>query len=138
MSVTTVIDTGQRPSALPQNWQPKMNQPSPASASEKFPTMDDESLEESKEEPSHLPTTSLRYSREGSWQPRQKGSISRGLPGGQRHRSRKSISEAIGSFRTRGTSVSANAQELAEALKAPVSYRLIVCSSSLNCQVSSD
>ncbi|OAP57733.1 hypothetical protein AYL99_08471 [Fonsecaea erecta] len=41
------------------------------------------------------------------------------------HRSRRSVSDAIHRIRTRQGSVSENAQELAEALKAPVSYRLI-------------
>jgi len=43
------------------------------------------------------------------------------------HRQKRSVSEAIHRFRTRQGSVSENAQELAEALKAPISYRLIVC-----------
>lgn len=46
-----------------------------------------------------------------------------GLPG---HRPRRSVSEALRNLRTRRASVSESAQELAEALKAPVSYRLIV------------
>ncbi|KAK5037715.1 hypothetical protein LTS07_001182 [Exophiala sideris] len=41
------------------------------------------------------------------------------------HRPKRSISDAIGKIRARQGSVSENAQELAEALKAPVSYRLI-------------
>ncbi|OAL37883.1 hypothetical protein AYO20_02716 [Fonsecaea nubica] len=41
------------------------------------------------------------------------------------HRSRRSVSDAIHRIRTRQGSVSENAQELAEALKAPVSYKLI-------------
>ncbi|RMZ83912.1 hypothetical protein DV737_g1524, partial [Chaetothyriales sp. CBS 132003] len=41
------------------------------------------------------------------------------------HRPRKSVSEALNNFRTRRGSVSENAHELAEALKAPVSYTLI-------------
>jgi len=42
------------------------------------------------------------------------------------HRPRKSVSDAFRNLRTRRGSVAENAQELAEALKAPVSYRLIV------------
>lgn len=42
------------------------------------------------------------------------------------HRARRSLSDAIASFRNRRGSISDNAQELAEALKAPVSYKLIV------------
>ncbi|KAG9770175.1 TPT-domain-containing protein, partial [Aureobasidium melanogenum] len=41
------------------------------------------------------------------------------------HRPRRSVSDAINKFRTRQGSVSENAHELAEALKAPVSYKLI-------------
>lgn len=48
-----------------------------------------------------------------------------------KHKSRKSISEAIATIRTRNASVSANAHELAQALRAPVSYRLIVSSYAL-------
>lgn len=42
------------------------------------------------------------------------------------HRPRRSVSDAITKLRYRQGSVSENAQELAEALKAPVSYKLIV------------
>ncbi|KIW18296.1 hypothetical protein PV08_02584 [Exophiala spinifera] len=41
------------------------------------------------------------------------------------HRPRRSLSDAINNFRARRGSVSENAQELAEALRAPVSYKLI-------------
>ncbi|KAL8957397.1 MAG: hypothetical protein Q9193_005319 [Seirophora villosa] len=43
-----------------------------------------------------------------------------------KHGRQKSISEAIRTIRTRKGSVSANAAELADALKAPVSVKLIV------------
>jgi solute carrier family 35 protein E1 len=46
--------------------------------------------------------------------------------GAHTHRPRRSVSDAIRNLRERRGSVSENAQELAEALKAPVSYRLIV------------
>lgn len=42
------------------------------------------------------------------------------------HRQKRSLSDALAKFRNRQGSVSENAQELAEALKAPISYRLIV------------
>ena len=47
------------------------------------------------------------------------------------HRHRRSVSDALHRLRTRQGSVSESAQELAEALKAPISYKLIVsaCSS---------
>ena len=43
-----------------------------------------------------------------------------------RHGRQKSLSDAIKNIRTRKGSVTANAHEIAEALKAPVSYQLIV------------
>ncbi|MCJ1391471.1 suppressor of loss of ypt1 [Xylographa bjoerkii] len=46
-------------------------------------------------------------------------------PPGPRHGRQKSLSEAIRTIRTRNGSVSANAHEIAEALKAPVSIKLI-------------
>lgn len=47
-------------------------------------------------------------------------------PGGTRHGRQKSLSEAIRNVRTRKGSVSQNAHEIADALKAPVSGRIIV------------
>lgn len=133
MSVTTVVDTGRKPPVLSSNWQSQMNpqDPSTNNATEKFPTIDDESFEEESRDEAAFdlpPTSSLRYSQKTAWQPRQtNGSNPRGLLNSSKRRSRKSISEAIGAFRTRGTSVSENAQELAESLKAPISYKLTVC-----------
>lgn len=46
--------------------------------------------------------------------------------GGRSHGRQKSLSDAIRTIRTRKASVSANAHEIAEALKAPVSPKLIV------------
>lgn len=45
------------------------------------------------------------------------------IPG---HKSRRSVSDAFNKLRNRRGSISENAQELAEALKAPVSFKLIV------------
>lgn len=42
------------------------------------------------------------------------------------HRSRRSLSDALANLKNRRGSVTDNAQEIAEALKAPVSYKLIV------------
>jgi solute carrier family 35, member E1 len=65
------------------------------------------------------------------WQPRRE-SVSelaqwsgRGI-GGRSHGRQKSLSDAFRTIRTRRGSVSANAHEIAEALKAPVSPKLIV------------
>ena len=46
--------------------------------------------------------------------------------GPSRHQRQPSLSDAIRTIRTRKGSVSANAQEIAEALKAPISFKLIV------------
>jgi solute carrier family 35, member E1 len=47
--------------------------------------------------------------------------------GGTRHGRQKSLSEAIKTVRTRKMSMSENAHEIADSLKAPVSPRLVVC-----------
>lgn len=54
------------------------------------------------------------------------GSAFAGGSGGARHGRQKSLSEAIRTVRDRKGSVTQNAQEIAEALKAPVSGKLIV------------
>src|SRR5271168_1659405 len=64
------------------------------------------------------PRWPVRRQSQGDWQPWR--------PGGHGHRTRRSVSEAISRIRTRTGSVSENAQELAEALKAPISWKLIV------------
>jgi solute carrier family 35, member E1 len=68
------------------------------------------------------------------WQPRKEGGAGgspwmngRASSGGRPHGRQKSLSDAFRTIRTRRASVSANAQEIAEALKAPVSPKLIVC-----------
>ena len=67
------------------------------------------------------------------WQPRKEGGVGgsswmngRASSGGRPHGRQKSLSDAFRTIRTRRASVSANAQEIAEALKAPVSPKLIV------------
>lgn len=124
MSVTTLVGSGQRASSLlSENWAPQMPDSRPSSPLDKFPTIDEETPDSSSETPVHLSTKSIKYAPSRLWQPRRTASIPR-LGIGAKHRPRKSISETFGTMRTR--SVSANAQEIAEALKAPVSYRLIV------------
>ena len=65
------------------------------------------------------------------WQHRRENHVAWGngyVKGPSRSHGRQpSLSEAIRTIRTRKGSVSANAQEIAEALKAPVSVKLIVC-----------
>ncbi|KAJ5145623.1 uncharacterized protein N7515_000187 [Penicillium bovifimosum] len=72
---------------------------------------------------------SVKYAPSGLWEPRKASFYSRDYGNGSarnpKHRPRKSISEAITTIRTRNGSVTANAHELAQALRAPVSYRLI-------------
>lgn len=70
------------------------------------------------------------------WRPRKESSALRGgkqLALGQNdqpfrgHVRQKSINEAFRNIRDRGGSVSQNAHEIADALRAPISPRLIVC-----------
>lgn len=64
------------------------------------------------------------------WQPRKESAVYWGNGGvkgaGPRHGRQKSLSDAFKTIRTRRGSVTANAQEIADALKAPVSVKLIV------------
>lgn len=78
------------------------------------------------------------------WQPRREtrskgASISNGSAStGGRHGRQKSLTEAFRTMRTRRASVSANVQEIGDALKAPVSPMLIVCNSSRQPNVNAD
>lgn len=61
------------------------------------------------------------------WQARMKDRVSFALPGGSERRARqKSLSEAWHTIRQRRGSVTDNAREIGEALKAPVSPALVV------------
>ena len=67
----------------------------------------------------------------GEWQSRKDGHLTWGngymnVAGPRQHVRQKSIRDAFRTIRTRGASVSENAHELADALKAPVSVKLIV------------
>lgn len=61
------------------------------------------------------------------WQARGENHVAWSNGQGTRHSRQKSLSDAIRTIRTRKGSVSANAHEIADALKAPVSVRLVVC-----------
>lgn len=66
------------------------------------------------------------------WQTRKDNHLAWGdghinVAGPRQHGRHRSISDAFRSIRTRKASVSENAQEIAEALKAPISIRIIVC-----------
>ncbi|KAG5288044.1 DUF250 domain-containing protein [Histoplasma ohiense] len=129
MSTTTVVGTGLHSFALSPNWKTKMatSTTSQDSPLDKFPLFDDTVVSVTADQNGLnndplFAHQSLHYSQPTRWMPRKQASLS---PVGPKQRPRKSISEAIDGFRDRGTSVSVNAQELAEALKAPVSYKLI-------------
>ncbi|KAI1935083.1 hypothetical protein LOZ12_006088 [Ophidiomyces ophidiicola] len=122
MSVTAVLE---RPPTVSLNPPSQMTLPASSGTLEKFPTFDDDSLKVPADSNAPPPMNDRGLSPDGTWLPRKNGMGSLNPPNTRRQRPRKSISEAIGSFKRRGASVSVNAQELAEALKAPVSYRLI-------------
>ena len=83
--------------------------------------------------PSHAPTQPANGSAipaSDRWQPRRDSRLGSSYASSNasttRHGRQKSLSEAIRTIRTRKASVTQNAHELAEALKAPLSPRLIV------------
>lgn len=108
----------------------KTSTPQPASSPiDKFPPYE-ESLDAALGSNRPTPTPSVKYAPGELWEPRKSAFYARDHANEPsrtpKHQPRKSISEAITTIRTRNGSVSANAQELAEALRAPVSYRLTV------------
>ncbi|PKY03979.1 TPT-domain-containing protein [Aspergillus campestris IBT 28561] len=131
MTTAITTGTGRRSSLQPTELQIPTRAPSAqlmTSPVDKFPAFGDELYDSPKtKEPDANPTPP--YTPNNRWAPRKAGYASRDFANGSlrnpKQRSRKSISEAISTIRTRNASVSANAQELAQALKAPVSYRLI-------------
>lgn len=106
----------------------------------KFPAFQPDLLPMPEEEYGHsssrTPSPSLAPQTNGStmpadrWQPRKESRFgyANGAPQGSanRHGRQKSLSEAIRTIRTRKGSVSQNAHEIADALKAPLSPTLIV------------
>ncbi|KAF2097455.1 ER to Golgi transport protein-like protein [Rhizodiscina lignyota] len=102
--------------------------------SEQFPPFDERAGRTSSTSPNGLYADGYPGSGTGErWTPRREpvwgnGTVHTGATvhtGGTRHGRQKSLSEAIRTIRGRHGSMSANAQELAEALKAPVSPKLI-------------
>lgn len=80
----------------------------------------------------HLPdfptaSSPLKFNPQERWQVRRDDRKTSRAASGRGHTRQKSLSDAIRTIRTRKGSVSQNAQEIAEALKAPVSPKLIVC-----------
>ena len=103
----------------------------PVTENERFPSLDVSRSNETRY-PVASPvefTPTQAISEKQKWPARRSSQRAREngrVPGLHSHRTRRSVSDAINNFRVRRGSVSENAQELAEALKAPVSYRLIV------------
>lgn len=131
MSTTTVTGTERRPSMRQPEWQPPKTSTSQpmASPTDKFPEFKDEAYDTVPQSGEPHPSP-VRSAPNDLWEPRKTGPLSRGHMNGSirnpKHRPRKSISDAISTIRTRNASVSANASELADALRVPLSYRLIV------------
>ncbi|KAJ5745556.1 hypothetical protein N7520_010738 [Penicillium odoratum] len=130
MATTTVTGHGRRASMRQSELQAPAN-PSPQPTSspvDEFPPYE-ETIDSAMGTARSNPTPSVRYASNDLWEPRKSTFYSRDHPSGSirnpKHRPRKSISEAITTIRARNGSMSANAHELAEALRAPVSYRLI-------------
>ena len=134
MATTTVTGHGRRSSMRQTELQipNKPSDPQPMSSPiDKFPAYEDTSDIIGSTRPTR--SASVKYGANELWEPRKASFYSRDPANGtlrnHKHRPRKSISEAISTIRTRNGSMSANAHELAEALRAPVSYRLTVRSS---------
>jgi solute carrier family 35 protein E1 len=83
--------------------------------------------------PSSAPTWNGHVAPADRWQPRRDSrlGVAHGAAPGSAtragHSRQKSLGEALRTIRTRKASVSQNAHEIADALKAPVSPRIIVC-----------
>lgn len=96
---------------------------------DKFPPFSDEPYDTATGQGEPQSSSTIRYAPRDLWEPRKAGAFAREHGNESirisKHRPRKSVSEAISTIRTRNASVSANAQELAQALRAPVSYQLI-------------
>lgn len=133
MATTTVTGHGRRSSMRQAELQIPTKSSAPQTTSspiDKFPPYED-TLDAVAGSTRPNRSGSVRYAPNELWEPRKASFYSRDYANGSlrnpKHRPRKSISEAITTIRTRNGSMSANAHELAEALRAPVSYRLTVC-----------
>ncbi|KAI9372395.1 triose-phosphate transporter family-domain-containing protein [Aspergillus egyptiacus] len=119
MTTTTVTGTGRRASIRQPEIQTSvkgLNSQSMASPIDKFPPFQDDHYDTKDSKALYL-NSSLKYSPSDRWDYKPVRDLKR--------KPRKSISETISAIRTRNGSVSANAQDLARALQAPVSYKLI-------------
>lgn len=121
MSTTTLTGIGRHPSIRhPSSWSQPHRDSSPHAQSspiDAFPAFVDETPEAATNGKPQEGQNGLDH----TWQPRKAG-----YKPASKHRPRKSISETITTIRKRNASMSANAHDIAEALKAPVSYKLIV------------
>ena len=132
MATTTVTGHGRRSSMRQTELQIPKSSASQSTSSpiDKFPPYED-TIETVAGTTRPNRSASVKYAPNELWEPRKTSFYSREHANGPlrnpKHRPRKSISEAISTIRTRNGSMSANAHELAEALRAPVSYRLTVC-----------
>lgn len=127
MSTATLTGIGRHPSIRhPSTWSQQHRDPSPqvqSSPIDAFPAFVDETPEAAtngkpqEEQNGHDHTWQPRKAEYAGWDHHKPAS---------KHRPRKSISETITTIRKRNASMSANAHDIAEALKAPVSYKLIV------------
>lgn len=129
MSTTTLTGIGRHPSIRQSNRAQSHRDSSPQNLSspiDPFPTFVDETKETVTSSNGQLPDGQLGH--DDLWQPRKAGNVSwsHKPPSASKHRPRKSISETITTIRTRNASMSANAHDIAEALRAPISYKLIV------------
>jgi solute carrier family 35, member E1 len=125
MSTTTLTGIGRHPSIRQSNRAQSHRDSSPHSQSspiDPFPSF----VDETKDVASNGKPQDGQHGPDDAWQPRKAGYVTWNHKPASKHRPRKSISETITTIRTRNASISANAHEIAEALRAPVSYKLIV------------
>lgn len=136
MTTTTVTGTGRRSSLSLR--QPEWQLTSKASSSQsmtspidKFPPFSDETHNAAVDSGGAFLGSPARYQPNNYWEGRNMGASTWDHTNGstkipRTRPSRKSVSEAFRTIRARNTSVSANANELAQVLRAPLSCRLIV------------
>ncbi|KAB8214192.1 triose-phosphate transporter family-domain-containing protein [Aspergillus novoparasiticus] len=133
MTTAIVTGTGRRSSIRQSDLQTPAtdfnSQSMTTSPIDKFPQFKDDLYEIAAGSRESRSSFATKYTPNDRWEPRKENNFASEYTNGTirhpKHKPRKSISEAISTIRTRNASVSANAQELAQALRAPVSYKLI-------------
>ena len=131
MTTAIVTGTGRRSSIRQSDLQTSAtdctSQSMTTSPIDKFPQFKDDQYEIAADSREPHSSFATKYTLNDRWEPRKASHFATEYTVRHpKHKPRKSISEAISTIRTRNASVSANAQELAQALRAPVSYKLIV------------